>query len=318
MKLKKMLCVALCTSMLLLAGCYSSMDKQSIDSSKVYLEVTDVAGRKVKLQHKPERVVSLSTSYLGLIEAVGGKIVGRASSKVASVPESMKSVPEIGLVYNINMENLLKLKPDLVLAGKNMHEKFIPLIESNNINVIEFDAKTFNDVKNMVTILGDIYSTQDKAKAENEFLDKQISAITEKLPKDKKQVVIMHATASSVTIEGANSIAGCVSDILGFENVAASVLKEKADKTPYSMEKLVEQNPEIIFITSMGKPEEIENRLRMDLKNNPAWNSLTAVKAGKVYVLPENLFLINPGLRYPEAVKYMAKKVYPEVVIDEQ
>ena len=68
------------------------------------------------------------------------------------------------------------------------------------------------------------------------------------------------------------------------------------------METLVEQNPEIIFITSMGKPEEIENRLRTDFKNNPAWNSLPAVKAGRVYVLPEKLFLINPGLRYPEAV----------------
>ena len=53
------------------------------------------------------------------------------------------------------------------------------------------------------------------------------------------------------------------------------------------METLVEQNPEIIFITSMGKPEEIENRLRTDFKNNPAWNSLPAVKAGRVYVLPE-------------------------------
>ena len=66
----------------------------------------------------------------------------------------------------------------------------------------------------------------------------------------------------------------------------------------------------------MGKAEEIENRLRKDFKKNPAWNSLAAVQQGKVYVLPERLFLINPGLRYPEAVKYMAKQVYPEVFKD--
>ena len=53
-----------------------------------------------------------------------------------------------------------------------------------------------------------------------------------------------------------------------------------------------------------------------DFKKNPAWNSLTAVQQGKVYVLPERLFLINPGLRYPEAVKYMAQQVYPEVFKD--
>ena len=161
--------------------------------------------------------------------------------------------------------------------------------------------------------MGDIYGTQDKAQKENELLDKQVAAVTGKLPKEKKRIVIMHATASAVTVEGSHSIAGCVSDILGFENVAAAALKGKSNKTPYSMETLVEQNPEIIFITSMGKPEEIENRLRTDFKNNPAWNSLPAVKAGRVYVLPEKLFLINPGLRYPEAVKFMAQQVYPEV-----
>ena len=309
MKLKKLACGLLCAA-LLIAGCGSA--KQSAGDG-VFLSLKDAAGRQVTLAQKPERIVSLSPSYLSMIEAVGGKIVGRATSKVGNVPESMKSVPEVGLVYNINMENLIALKPDLVLAGKNQHEKFVPLLESNKITVIELDAKTFDDVKNTVKILGDIYGTQDKAKVENDLLDKQVSEVTSKLPKEKKRVVIMHATASAVTVEGTHSIAGCVSDLLGFENVAAAALKGKGDKTPYSMETLVEQNPEIIFITSMGKPDEIENRLRTDFKNNPAWNSLKAVQEGRVYVLPENLFLINPGLRYPQAVKYMAAQVYPEV-----
>ena len=47
-------------------------------------------------------------------------------------------------------------------------------------------------------------------------LDNQINEITKKLPKDKKKIVIMHATASGVTVEGSRGIAGCVSDILGF------------------------------------------------------------------------------------------------------
>ena len=228
----------------------------------------------------------------------------------------MKNVPEVGFVFNINLESLVALRPDLVLAGRNQHEKFVPLLESNKINVIEFDAKTYDEVKQTVKVLGDIYGNQDKAKAENALLDKEIEGIKAKLPKEKKRIVIMHATASSVTVEGSRSIAGCVSDILGFENVAAAALKGKSDKTPYSMESLVGQNPDLIFITSMGKAEEIENRLRKDFKKNPAWNSLPAVQQGKVYVLPERLFLINPGLRYPEAVKYMAQQVYPEVFKD--
>ena len=108
--------------------------------------------------------------------------------------------------------------------------------------------------------------------------------------------------------------------MLGFQNVAvgATPIKGKPEKTPYSMEALVEKNPEIIFITFMGDSEEIENRLRADVKSNPAWASLEAVRNNKVYLLPERLFLLNPGLHYPDAVKYMAKTVYPEVFRDDK
>ena len=316
MQWKRVAGALLCAAAVALAGCGGGQQKQAADTSKAYLCLQDVAGRKVVLAQKPERVVSLSPSYLGMIEAVGGKIVGRASSKVGTSPESMKNVPEVGFVFNINMESLVALRPDLVLAGRNQHEKFVPLLESNKINVIEFDAKTYDEVKSTVKVLGDIYGNPEKAKAENELLDKQINEIKAKLPQNKKRIVIMHATASSVTVEGSRSIAGCVSDILGFENVGAAAIKGKFDKTHYSKDSLVGQSPDLIFVTSMGKAEEIENRLRKDFKKNPAWNSLAAVQQGKVYVLPERLFLINPGLRYPEAVAYMAKQVYPEVFKD--
>ena len=317
--MKKILLLLICLALVVSAGCGSNNNDRKEAGTAVqntaFLTVTDASGRQIALASQPQRVVSLSPSYLGMIEAVGGKIVGRAASRVGNIPASMKDVPEVGLVYNINMESLVALKPDLVLAGRNQHDKFVPLMESNNIKVIELDAKTYQEVKDTVTLLGKIYNTQDKAIAENALLDSEIKQVTDKLPQQdkKKRIVIMHATASSVTVEGSRSIAGCVSDILGFENVAAKALQGKSDKTPYSMESLVEQDPELIFITSMGKPEEIENRLRADFKNNPAWNSLKAVKDGKIYVLPERLFLLNPGLRYPEAVKYMAQQVYPEV-----
>ena len=41
-----------------------------------------------------------------------------------------------------------------------------------------------------------------RPKKENELLDKQVAAVTSKLPKEKKRIVIMHATASAVTVEG--------------------------------------------------------------------------------------------------------------------
>ncbi len=303
--------IFLCCTVAWLGGCGSP--KEQSQAAPPYLVVEDAAARKVALPKKPSRIVSLSPSYLGMIEAVGGQLVGRAASKVGTVPPAFAAVPEVGLVYNINMEALVALKPDLVLAGRNQHDKFVPLLESNGIAVLELDAKTYPEVQQTLALLGRIYGREEAAAAQIARLDQQIAAVKARLPKGKpKTIVIMHATAASVTVEGSHSIAGCVAGLLDMDNVAAKALKGRSDKTPYSMESLVEQNPELIFITSMGKPEEIQNRLRMDFQNNPAWNSLAAVRAGRVYVLPENLFLLNPGLKYPAAVEYMAKIVYPE------
>ena len=53
-----------------------------------------------------------------------------------------------------------------------------------------------------------------------------------------------------------------------------------------------------------------------DVESNPAWNSLEAVKNKKIYFLPQELFLLNPSIHYPEAVHRMAKLVYPEVFMN--
>ena len=273
---RAVLAAALCLTVFSGCGPNAENTKPASDD-KAFLTITDDTGRTVVLPEKPERVVSLATSYLNMIDAVGGKIVGRASSKIGEMPEAMKNVPEVGFVYNINMESLIGLKPDLVIANKNQHEKFLPLLESNKIPVIAINPKTYDEVKDKLILMGKIYGVPEKGEAAAAKLDQQVKAVTEKLPKDGKRIVIM-----------------------------------------YSMEALVEKNPEIIFITFMGDSEEIENRLRADVKSNPAWASLEAVRNNKVYLLPERLFLLNPGLHYPDAVKYMAKTVYPEVFKDDK
>ena len=46
---------------------------------------------------------------------------------------------------------------------------------------------------------------------------------------------------------------------------------------------------------------------------SPAWQSIPAIQQGKLYYLPQDLFLLSPGLHYPEAFEMMAKLIYPEV-----
>ena len=312
---KNFMLLLLLLQIMTLSGCGSQNTKETTADSNVFLTITDDAGRKVVLKNKPERVVSLSPSFLGMIEAVDGKVIGRATSKVGTIPESMKDAQEVGFTYNIDVERVVALKPDCVLALKGQHDKFISLLESNNIPVIEIDVRTYKEVQSALKLIGKVYGVQQKGEQAAEKLDNEISKISEKIPKDEKKIVILHASAKNVTVELDGTIAGSAAKLLGFKNVAAgsTPLSGDPDKTPYSLEELVKNNPDLIFITSMGTDAAIENRLRSDVQSNPAWNSLQAVRENKIIFLPEQLFLINPGLQYPKAVEYMAKTVYPEV-----
>ena len=169
---------ALCLTVFSGCGPNAENTKPASDD-KAFLTITDDTGRTVVLPEKPERVVSLATSYLNMIDAVGGKIVGRASSKIGEMPETMKNVPEVGFVYNINMESLIGLKPDLVIANKNQHEKFLPLLESNKIPVIAINPKTYDEVKDKLILMGKIYGVPEKGEAAAAKLDQQVKAVTD-------------------------------------------------------------------------------------------------------------------------------------------
>lgn len=315
------LCLCICMAAVGLSGCTPQNAATTANSSQskggVYAEITDDMGRTVTLKEKPQRVVVLSTSILNFVSAVDGDVVGRATvkSEDASIADKYQQVPDVGPVYNVSTEKILELKPDLVIASAKQHQKLISVLEQNQIPVVTLKSKSYEDVTHDLELIGTIYGKEDMVKAKIQEMNGAIAAITDTLPKETKKVAIVYATPSAVSVQLPNSIAGNVAQILHFENTAASVQQEAGgiEKVPYSMEALVEQNPDIIFFTSMGPKDKIEKRIQDDVKSNPAWGTLRAVQEGHVYVLPEQYFLLNPGLDYPKAVAYMAKLVYPEV-----
>lgn len=319
MKVRTFIMSIICALTVLAAGCTpknAATTTAKPNSSGQYLVLTDDAGRKVELARKPVRVVSLSNSFLSFVDVVNGDLVGVVSAKAAKakVPEKFAKLPTVGEVYNVNSEALVHLQPDLILGNKNQHEKLVPILEANHMPILLFSTKSYEDVKRTLTAIGKVYGNEQAAAAKIKTMDEEIAGIVAKAPKKEVKVAIIHATPSNVTVELDGSIAGDVAKRLGFINVAAgsAPIKDNPEKTPYSMEVLVQKNPDVIFITSMGEPGKIEARLKLDIKSNPSWNSLQAVQNNRIYVLPENLFLLNPGLAYPEAVKFMAKTIYPE------
>jgi len=99
------------------------------------------------------------------------------------------------------------------------------------------------------------------------------------------------------------------------KNVAEALdASSKSQSTaPYSLEKVVELNPDYLFILIHGAREDGEKKIKSELAAQPAWSSLRAVKENHMTVLPSDLLLSNPGFRLNESVAYLAEYVYPEI-----
>ena len=300
---------------LLVSGCGTEKISApaEVSQTKIFAEVTDDIGRKVSIVNKPERIVVTSAGFLEPLHAVSCPVVGRPDSK-NQMPDWAKDLPSVGQVYQIDTERLISCAPDLVIINKGMNEKLLPVLDENKISALVIEMKTYDDVKRGLkifsTLSGDV-AAGEKLIAQ---MDSDIAAVLERVPKEKLRVAILHSTAQGLTVQLDGSIAGSIVKMFGWENVAAGMtpLEKNPDAAPYSMETLAEQNPEIIFVTSMGDADEIKANMTKAISENDAWQAIGAVKNNRLYFLPQNLFLLSPGLRYPEAVKTMAQLIYPD------
>ena len=301
---KKILLFAILILIFIATGCGNETAEKT-SGGKNFCVVTDDTGRQVEILKKPERIVTTSASFLEPLGEVGGAVVGRPSSKI-KIPDFAKDAAEIGA------EKLLACNPDLVIINKGMNEKLSAILDENKIPFVIVEMKTYDSVKKNVEMFSEITGQPDKGKKIVEDMDAKIKKIVEKLPKEKKRAAILHSTAQGLSVQLDNSIAGNVLQILGWENVASGMTADNSDTAPYSLETLIEQNPEIIFVTSMGNIDDIKANMENLIAENAAWQTIPAIQNNQLYYLPQNLFLLSPGIHYPDAVELVAKLIYPE------
>ena len=308
----KLWALALFTATSLLLTACGAPAAENPQTGSAYATVTDDNGRTVTFDKKPERIVVTSASFLDPLYAVGGSVVGRPDSK-SKIPDAAKSVTSIGRVYQIDAEKIISLTPDLVILNKGMNEKLVETLAANNIKTLVLDMKSYEDVKREIGIFAALTGEKAKGDALVRKMDADIEAVRTSIPQEKKRVAIIHSTGQGLSVQLDGSIAGSIATMLGWENTAAGMpaLDKNPDAAPYSMETLVAQNPDIIFVTSMGEEAEIRASMEAMFAESPAWQSVGAIRDGRVYYLPQELFLFSPGIEYPKAVQYMARLVYP-------
>jgi len=81
------------------------------------VSVRDGTGRQISLARPAERVIALSQGSLDIVQALGGRLVGRPSLTGISLPAELQSLPAVGNAVAPNLEAILAARPDLIIGG---------------------------------------------------------------------------------------------------------------------------------------------------------------------------------------------------------
>lgn len=289
---------------------------QDEESREPALSFQDDAGREVTLPQLPQRIVVLSPQLLDLLYAVDGHAIARATASGGTVPEQAKNLEDVGGMTTVHTEKLLALKPDLVIGSTVFHRELAGVLDASRIPFAMFNLSTYSDLKQKAVLFGKLAGSESKATEALAKLDRDIQDLTAKVPAGRAPTFIMlNVTPSSLSVQRQNTVGLEVAAMLQMTNVAESF--EASDQSPstapFSLEKIVELDPDYVFILIHGARADGENKIQADLASQPAWASLRAVKENRMAILPSDLLLSNPGFRLNESVAYVAKLVYPEV-----
>lgn len=276
----------------------------------------DSSDEEVTIKKNPQRVVVLQNSLLEMWDQAGGTVIGRVEESKDKIVENALSAEVVGEMGAPSLEKIIALKPNLVIVSSSYtaQREMIPLLKENNIEVIDLDNDLLEDYYKTVRLFTAITEREDLYENHVNNIQKKVDEIVTKAPKDKNyKAVIMFATAKSITVRDSNTMVGEMLKDLNVINISDSA-DTGADTKTFSIEKILEEDPDFIFVQTMGSDlEKITERLKSDALDNPAWASLTAVKENRYIVLSKDLYLYKPNDRYPEAYEGLGKMIYPEV-----
>jgi len=270
------------------------------------------------IKKKPERVISCYTSFVSLWYLAGGKLIAMPNTKHQNllIPP-YNELELIGSVTAPNVEKILSFKPDLVLLSAQMekHWGLREILKSANINSIILDYNNYYDFLKISLLFSKINGKEIDNNPQLKAVIKDINSIIDKVPKNKKiRFLSIFASATKANkAETSEANTALMAKLLGAENIIDDLkIKTKSINIDLSMEKIFEQNPDIILITTMGDEKIIQEKMRIFLKNDPLWSELSAIKKDKFYFLPNDLFLYKANENYPAAFKIIYQILYEE------
>jgi iron complex transport system substrate-binding protein len=297
----------LITALIFTACTQSNSDGESKNieekDSKYPLTIVDSYDREVRIDKEPIKVISVAPNITETIFALGQgeKLVGRTD--YCEYPEDAKQIESIGSLESPNIEKILSLNPDLVIASTHFKKDVLQKLEELGLKVmVLYGEESFQGVYQVIEKLGTVLNAKEEAdKVIANMKQKVTNVITTVKDAEKPEVyyVVGFGESGDYTA-GRGTFIGEMIKMAGGKNAADDVKGWK-----YSLERLVEKDPDILICSKGYSPKE-----KVILANG--YKDLTAVKNGKIFDIDNDLLEIQ-GPRLADGLERLAKIIHPEL-----
>lgn len=314
----------------------STEDTAAIDENGTHT-VTDHAGNEVEVPNKITKVVidqiPILSTYMAYFQGSAPNIVGYCGSFKSVIsdtvlrdiaPELLESSDTVYAQSDLNIEEIMKLEPDVILynAGNSEHAEILKASGIPSIGFATVGAETAADplerYEEWLNLLEDVFGEEGKTDAfvaAGDAIVADVEARIATVPEDERpSAMILWKYSDGVPqVSGQGTFGNFWLKHLGVTDVAS----EAKGFAQTSMEQVYSWDPDILFLDGPGlQPLKVNDVLSGNV-DGADFSTLTAVQNKRVYNTTLgmwNWFTPNPDA--PLVLAWMACKTYPEAFAD--
>ena len=255
--------------------------------------VTDANGDEVVFEKPAERIVAFSSAAVEALFAIGEGERVVATHSFVSYPPEADSVARVGDAFNMDIEAIVELEPDLVYIFFGRFEEDLARAGLKTLNLATL-SDDFPAIADRVRMWGRIAGNPTDAERVARDFERRVREVEDAMRPIAGGPVVFQNSGGFWT-PGRGTLMQEVFDLLKLENAAADI-EGYAQLSP---EVIVEKDPTIIITSD---PEEFYS--------DPAFANVRAVRNGAVVSLPSDSLSIA-GPRFMDGVDELARLVYP-------
>ncbi len=290
---------------LVLTGCDRTATTASAPDPETFsVTVKDDAGETLTLDEAPERLLSLAPSNTEILFALdlGERIVG--VTDFCDFPEEAKEKDKVGGFADPNIEKIISLEPDLVFTVSGLQDPVVEKLRDEGFNVFVVNPTTVDELPDVIRRVGRVTDVADNADELAGELEDRIAAVREKVAEAAGTPSVFYEVYSEpLMTAGKNTL---INDLIGVAGGASLGNELDEDYPQFSLETLIEQDPDVYFAStgSMSEPKDIAAR--------EGWEGLSVSANDRIHVIDENI-INRSGPRLIDALEQFAALIHPDL-----